>query len=144
MLSDFKYALYQHIQTIYVGTGILRTRRLKFQKQHPDFSDTMKVWFFFFFFRGKVRVAGITQDCSPVACSLNVALPLLQCLLQKGSLAPFQTPQWNNPGGAFEGEHDLHTIRHFTELRLKSAASLYIFKQSQPAMPNYLLPKAFG
>lgn len=48
MLSDFKYALYQNIQTMYGGTGILRTRRLKFQKQHPDFSDTMTVWFFFF------------------------------------------------------------------------------------------------
>ena len=48
MLSDLKYALYQNIQTMYGGTGILRTRRLKFQKQHPDFSDTMMVWFFFF------------------------------------------------------------------------------------------------
>lgn len=54
MLSDFKYALYQHIQTMHVGTGILRTRRLRFQKQHPDFLDMMKVWFFFSQGRGCV------------------------------------------------------------------------------------------
>lgn len=123
MLSDFKYALYQRVQTMYVGTDILRTRRLKFQKQHPDFLDTM-VWFFFF--SGAGVMCGWNYSELLTVASLGLLgfkllpLPLLQCMILKDGPAPFPAPNWSNPGGTLESKHHLHARRHFRAQHLKS------------------------
>ena len=125
---------------------VFKNKKVKISKATPWFLKHDKGVIFFFPGAG-VNVAGISQNFSLVPSQiLNTAIASTVVYApERQSSAFFQTCNWNNPGSTFEGKHGLHTRGHFTEPQMKTATSLYIFfKQSQPAMPNYLLPKAFG
>jgi hypothetical protein len=137
------YFVSAHANYVYWQKHFKNKKVKEFQKQHPDFLDWTKVWLCFL---GQIMcgwncselLTFASQEClylSHVIVSTIVSAP-------ERSPAPFQIPSQNNPRAllkvslVFMQQDISHTM---------SETWMYIFfKQSQPAMPNYLLPKAFG